>query len=112
MVIVTIPLQILICVGGLSIYIYRLLTISLWFYNGVLEGDGPILLVVFHCKLYGQVNTVNVFKEVLFLIFLLDAKCIIHIPEPYSRGWVAVLRAFAQSTPYKGWQLWVLLGTP
>ena len=28
------------------------------------EGDETILLVVFHCKLYGWVNTINVLKEV------------------------------------------------
>ena len=29
-------------------------TISLWFDNGVQEGDGPILLFVLYCKPYGQ----------------------------------------------------------
>ena len=37
---------------------------------------------------YGQVNTVNAFKEVLFVIFLLGDKCIIHIPEPNFFGGV------------------------
>ena len=41
--------------------------ISLWFNNGVQEGDGPILLVVFDCKLYDRVNTINVLKEALFV---------------------------------------------
>ena len=44
------------------------------------KGIDTILLVVFHCILYGWVNTVNVFKEVLLVIFLLDDKCVIHIP--------------------------------
>ena len=44
--------------------------ISLWFNNGVQEGDGPILLVVLHCKLYGRVNTINVLKEALFVDLL------------------------------------------
>ena len=69
-------------------------TISLWFDNGIQEGDGTIILVVFHCKLNGQVNTINVLKEVLFVIFLLDDTCVIQIPKPHSRGWVATLRAF------------------
>ena len=59
------------------------------FDSGIQEGDGTILLLVCHCTPYGQVNTVNVFKEVLFVIFLLDDKCVIHIPEPQS-GWVGV----------------------
>ena len=37
---------------------------------GIQEGDGTILLVVFHGKPYGGVNTVNVFKEVLCVILL------------------------------------------
>ena len=59
--------------------------ISLWFINGVQEGDGPILLVVLHCKLYGRVNTINVLKEALFVDLLVDDKGIIHIPVPEPR---------------------------
>ena len=63
-------------------------TISLWFDNGVQEGDGPILLVVLHCKPYGRVNTINVLKEALFVDLLVDDKGVIHIPvpEPGSGG--------------------------
>ena len=61
--------------------------ISLWFNNGVQEGDGAILLVVLHCKLYGRVNTVNVLKEALFVYLLVDDKGVIHIPAPEPRGW-------------------------
>ena len=59
--------------------------ISLWFNNGVQEGDGPILLVVLHCKLYGMVNTVNVLKEAFFVDLLVDDKGVIHIPAPEHR---------------------------
>ena len=60
--------------------------ISLRFDNGVQEGDGPILLVVLHCKPYGRVNTINVLKKALFVDLLVDDKGVIHIPatEP---GW-------------------------
>ena len=93
-VMVTVPLYILIHVGGLPIYCYRQSTIGFWFDSGIQEGDGMIILVVFLCKLYGQLKTVNVFKVILFVTFLLDDRSIIHIPESHSRGWVAVLRAF------------------
>ena len=53
------------------------------FDNGIQKGDGTILLVVFHCKLYGQVNIINVLKEVLFIFFPLDNLGVINIPEPY-----------------------------
>ena len=56
--------------------------ISLWFNNGVQAGDGSILHVVLHCKLYGRVNTVYVFKEALFVDLLEDDKGVIHIPVP------------------------------
>ena len=56
------------------------------FDNGVQEGDGPILLVVFHCKLYSRVNTVYVLKEALFVGFLMDDKGVIHIPAPEPCG--------------------------
>ena len=45
------------------------------------KGMAPFL-VVFHCEPYGQVNTINVFQEVLFMFFLLDDKSVSHIPEP------------------------------
>ena len=77
--------------------------ISLWFNNGVQEGDGPILLVVLHCELYGRVNTVNVLKEVLFFDLLVDDKGVIHIPAPEPRGWGQYLELFVPSTPCRGW---------
>ena len=49
------------------------------------KGDGPILLVVLHCKLYGRVNTINVLKEALFVDLLVDDKGVIHIPVPEPR---------------------------
>ena len=50
----------------------------------------PILIVIFHCKLNGWVNTINVLKEALFIFFPLDNPHVIHIPESYFGGWVAV----------------------
>ena len=52
--------------------------ISLWFDSGVQEGDGSVLLVFLHCKLYGRVNTINVLKEALFVYLLVEG--VIHIP--------------------------------
>ena len=66
---VTVPWQILICVAGFPMYCDRQSTISFWLDSGIQEGDGIILLVVFHCKPDGWVNIVNVFKEVLFVFF-------------------------------------------
>ena len=80
--------------------------ISLWFNNGIQEGDGPILLVVLHCKLYGRVNTVNVLKKALFVDLLVDDKCVIDIPAPEPRGWGQYLELFVLGTPYRGWPQW------
>ena len=44
--------------------------ISLWFDNGVQEGDGPILLVILHCKPYGRVNTVMCWRKPCLLTSL------------------------------------------
>ena len=77
---VTIPLQVLVCMCGFPVYSDRYFAISLRFNNGVQEGDGPILLVVLHCKLYIRVNTVDVLKEALFVDFLVDDKGVIHKP--------------------------------
>ena len=84
--VVAVPLQVLIHVGGLPIHCDGQCIISLWFEYGVQEGNGIILLVVLHCKPYGWVNSINVFQEVLFVLFLLDDKCVIHIPEPKAWG--------------------------
>ena len=72
--------------------------ISLWFDNGVQEGDGPILLVVLHCKPYCRVHTVNMLKEALFVDFLVDDKGVIHKPVPEPRGLGAALRAFCSKS--------------
>ena len=70
------------------------LIISLWFYNGIQDGDGTILLVVFHCKLHGKVNT-----------------------NPHTgaitRGWGQYLELFALSIPYIGDQVakWIVHGS-
>ena len=71
---------------GFPVYSYGQSTISLWFYNSVQEGDGPILLVVLYCKPYDRVNTVNVLKEALFVGFLVDEKGVIYIPAPELGG--------------------------
>ena len=68
--------------------------ISLWFNNGVQEGDGAIPLVVLHCKLNGRVNTVYVLKEALFVDLLVNDKGVIQIPVPNLGRVGAVLRAF------------------
>ena len=55
------------------------------FDNGVQEGDGPILLVVLHCKPDGRVNTIDLLKEVLFVDLLLGNKGVIHKPVSKPR---------------------------
>ena len=71
--------------GGFPVHTDGQCAISLWFNNGVQEGDGPILLVVLHCKLNGRVNTIDVLKEALFVELLVDDKGVIHIPVPETR---------------------------
>ena len=82
----TVPLQVLVSMSGFPVHSDRQCTISLWFNNGVQERDGPILLVVLHCKLYGKVNTICVLKEALFIDLLVDDKSVICIPAPEPRG--------------------------
>ena len=91
---VTVPRQVLVSMSEFPVHSHGQCAISLWFNNGVQEGDGPILLVVLHCKLYGRVDTVYVLKEALFVGLLVDDKGVIHIPAPEPRGVGAVLRAF------------------
>ena len=79
---------------GFPVYSYGQRTINLWFDNSIQEGDGPILLIVLYCKPYGRVNTVDIFKEALFVGFLVDDKSVIHIPVPEPVGWGADLKAF------------------
>ena len=79
---------------GFPVYSYGERTINLWFDNSVLEGDGPILLVVLHSKPYGRINTVNMLKEALLVGFLVDDKGVIQIPVPEPGREGAVLRVF------------------
>ena len=86
---------------GFPVYSDGLAIISLMFDSGVQEGDGPILLVVLHCKPDGRVNTVNVLKEALFVHLLVDDKGVIHKPVPEPGGVGQYLELFVLSTPYK-----------
>ena len=83
---VTVPLQVLVSMSGFPVHSDGQCAISLWFKNGVQEGDGPILLVVLHCKLYDRVNTVYMLKEALFVDLLVDDKGAIHIPVSKPGG--------------------------
>ena len=81
--------------------------ISLWLKNGVQEWDGPILLVVLHCKPYSRVNSADVLKEALFVDFLVDDKGVIHKPAPEPRECGGqYLELFVLSTPCRGWPQW------
>ena len=77
-------------------------TINLWFYSGIQEGDGTILLTVFHCKFYGRVNIIDVLEEVIFVNFLVDDKGVIHKPAPEPGGGGQYLELFALSSLCKG----------
>ena len=101
-----VPLHILVSMSGFHAHSDGQCAISLWFENGVQEGDGPILLVVLHCKLYGRVNTVYVLKEALFVDLLVDDKGVIHIPAPEPGGLGQYLELFVPSTPCRGWPQW------
>ena len=103
---VAVPLQVLVSMSGFPVHSDGQCAFSLWFNNGVQEGDGPILLVVLCCKLYGRVNTVYVLKEALFVDFLVNDKGVIHIPAPEPGGWGQYLELFVPSTPCRGWQQW------
>ena len=103
---VTVPLLVLVSMSGFPVHSDGQCAISLWFDNGVQEGDGPILLVALHCEPYGNVNTIYVLKESLFADFLVDDKGVIHIPAPEPRGWGQYLQLFVPSTPCIGWSQW------
>ena len=61
-VVVAVLLEVLVCMSGLPVHSNGQTTINLWFYSGIQEGDGTILLVVLHCRFYGRVNTIDVSK--------------------------------------------------
>ena len=93
----TITLHVLVSVCRFPVHSDGKCAISLRFDNGVQEGDGPILLVVLHCKLYSRVNTVDVLEEALFVDFLVDDKGVIHKPAPEPGQCGEVLRAFCSN---------------
>ena len=104
---VTVPLYVLVSMSGFPVHSDGQCAINLWFDNGVQEVDGPILLVVLHCKPYGRVNTINVLKETLFVDFFVDDKGVIHIPAPEPGDGVGqYLELFVPSTPCRGWLQW------
>ena len=81
----TVQLYVLVCVSEFPVHSDGQCAISLWFNNGIQEGNGPILLIVLHCKHYGRVNTINVLQEALLVDLLVDDKGVIHIPVPEPR---------------------------
>ena len=80
--------------SGFSVHSDGQCAISLWFNNGVQEGDGPIILVVLHCKPYGRVNTVYVLEEALFVDLLVGDKVSSTYLCQNLGGLGAVFRAF------------------
>ena len=88
--------------GRFPVHSDRQSPISIRIYNGVQEGDSPILLIGLHCKLDGRVNTVNVLYEFLFIDF--------PVPTTYLCQNLGVRgqygEHFAQSAPYISWLQW------
>ena len=82
-----VPLQVLICVGAIPIHCYGQCISSLWFDYGVQEGNGIILPVVLHCKPYGWVNNINVFWEVLLMVFWMTNVSSIYPSQSLGGEW-------------------------
>ena len=68
--------------------------VCLWFYLGIKEGDGPISMSTFYCKLDCWIYAIDMIQKCLFVGLLLDDPCVIHKPKPYLEGLTADLKAF------------------
>ena len=108
----TIPLQVLVCMCRFPVHSDRWCAISLRFDNGVQEGDGAILLVVLHCKIYSRVNTVDVLRKPCLLTSLWMTKVSSTNLHQNLGGLEQCLELFVLSTPYRGWPQWDCLGNP
>ena len=64
--VMTIPLQVLVSMGGFSIHRNRKVIICLRYDQGIKEWDGTILLIIFYCKLYCWIYFIYVIQEYLF----------------------------------------------
>ena len=86
-IVVAIPLQILICMGRLSVYLWCYCSILLRGDKNVQEGHGTILSLFLCGELYGWAHRVYMLQELFFLVLLQYDKYVIHKSFPPS-GWV------------------------
>ena len=69
---VTITLQVLISMSRLTVHPYAKGFVCLWFDQGIMKRDSPILLIAFDCKLYTWIYTVDMIQEKLLVGLLLN----------------------------------------
>ena len=74
----TIPLSVLVSMGGLVVHPYAKGIICLWFDQGIKKRDSPILLISFDSELYAWIYTVDMIQEKLCIGLLLDDPRVIH----------------------------------
>ena len=89
----TIPLQVLVSVGWLSVHLEDKELSANGVTKGIKEWNGSICLSPF-CELNCWVHAIDVVQEFLFMCLFLDDPCIIHKPIPCPGGLIAELRAF------------------
>ena len=68
--------------GGLVVHSNGKGIVCLRYFQGIKERNGPISLIIFHCKFDCQIYAIDMVQKCLFMSLLLDDPSIIHKPKP------------------------------
>ena len=91
---VTVPLQIKVSVGGLSIHCSAETAIWSVYNQSVQERHGSICLAVFHCELNSMITGINLFSDTVLMCRLDDHKYVINKSSPQTRGMWCCFESF------------------
>ena len=109
-VVVTVPLQVQICVCGLSKHQCKEGIFRLWHHYCIHEWKGPLWFGILCCKLDVWVHVVDVLKELLSPYRIYDYKSVIHISLKYFGEYSAVLMALISKSSIWRLATMVLMG--
>ena len=82
--VVAVPVQVLVCVSGISVNCSGKGFVWFWHHQDVKKRYWTTWSYFFHCKLYAWGYGIDMLKEPFAVRCFLYQKCVIHIPSPYS----------------------------
>ena len=99
--VVTVPWEVQVSMGGLSIHPYCEGSIFFWSDDGIQEGYGAIFFCLINIKLDRWIYCIDALEELFLMCLVLQHKGIIYIPFPYPGGCNAIAMALFSKASMK-----------